>query len=89
MLINLILQVSFQQITEDNVVTRFIFQDIGGSVPSNIVIKDCAALALEYCPAFTTGISECMKLNLGEILEFLMDFHAISKIKVQLYTSMN
>lgn len=60
---------------------NLILQDIGGLIPTNVVIKDCSVIALEYGPGFTTGISECMKLNLGEILEFLTDFHAISKIK--------
>ncbi|XP_057672302.1 protein unc-79 homolog isoform X3 [Diorhabda carinulata] len=60
---------------------NLILQDIGSSIPSNVVIKDCSAAALEYGPVFTTGISECMKLNLGDILEFLTDFHAISKMK--------
>ncbi|KAJ8981492.1 hypothetical protein NQ317_007018 [Molorchus minor] len=60
---------------------NLILQDIGGAIPSNVVIKDCPILSVEYGPTFTTGISECMKLNLGDILEFLTDFHAISKMK--------
>ncbi|XP_072402043.1 protein unc-79 homolog isoform X3 [Diabrotica undecimpunctata] len=60
---------------------NLILQDIGGSIPSNVVIKDCSSITLEYGSGVTTGISECMKLNLGDILEFLTDFHAISKIK--------
>nr|XP_023011875.1 protein unc-79 homolog isoform X2 [Leptinotarsa decemlineata] len=60
---------------------NLILQDIGGSIPSNVVIKDCPSIILDYGPSFTTGISECMKLNLGDILEYLTDFHAISKMK--------
>lgn len=47
-------------------------------------MKDCQSISLEYGPNFTTGISECMKLNLGDILEFLTDFHAVSKMKVNI-----
>ena len=36
---------------------------------------------MEYGPTVTTGISECMKMHLGDILEFLTDFHTISKMK--------
>lgn len=53
---------------------------MGGSIPANVVIKDGALLSMEY-PAVNTGISECMKIHLGDILEFLTDFHTISKMK--------
>ncbi|CAG9855370.1 unnamed protein product [Phyllotreta striolata] len=62
-------------------IINLILQDIGSFIPSNVVIKDCSSLALEY-GQFSTGVSECMKINhLGDILEFLTDFHAISKMK--------
>lgn len=38
---------------------------------------------MEATSPCSTGISECMKLNLVDILEFLSDFHAISKMKVR------
>ncbi|XP_060537394.1 protein unc-79 homolog isoform X2 [Cylas formicarius] len=61
---------------------NLILQDVGGAIPSNVVIKSCSSpLAIEFCPTYTTGISECMKMNLGDILEFLSDFHTISKMK--------
>ncbi|XP_044257463.1 protein unc-79 homolog isoform X1 [Tribolium madens] len=60
---------------------NLILQDVGGSIPANVVIKDGPLLSMEYGPAVTTGISECMKLHLGDILEFLTDFHTISKMK--------
>uniref|UniRef100_A0AAR5PWG4 Protein unc-79 homolog n=1 Tax=Dendroctonus ponderosae TaxID=77166 RepID=A0AAR5PWG4_DENPD len=60
---------------------NLILQDVGGYIPSNVVIKDNNLLALEASPGCNTGVSECMKLNLVDILEFLSDFHTISKMK--------
>lgn len=84
MLINLILQVS------NDVLIIFYnqtvcIQDVGGHVPSNVVIKDSNILTMEATSPCSTGISECMKLNLVDILEFLSDFHAISKMKVKYF----
>ncbi|XP_045481676.1 protein unc-79 homolog isoform X1 [Harmonia axyridis] len=60
---------------------NLILQDIGGSIPTNVAMKDWKNYGLDYTPSCTTGISECMKLHLTEILDFLTDFHTISKMK--------
>ncbi|XP_030755941.1 protein unc-79 homolog [Sitophilus oryzae] len=60
---------------------NLVLQDVGGHIPSNVVIKDSILFSFDYSPACNTGISECMKLNLVDILEFLSDFHTISKMK--------
>ncbi|KAK9889170.1 hypothetical protein WA026_004451 [Henosepilachna vigintioctopunctata] len=60
---------------------NLILQDIGGSIPSNVAMKDWNTCGLEYIPTCTTGITECMRLHLTEILEFLTDFHTIAKMK--------
>lgn len=57
-------------------------KDVGGSIPSNIVIKDCPSFSMELIPVCNTSVSECMRLHLGDILEFLTDFHTLAKIKV-------
>lgn len=56
-------------------------QDVGGSVPANVVLKDCPSLSMEYGPAVITGVSDCMKMHIGDVVEFLTDFHTISKMK--------
>lgn len=56
---------------------------MGGSIPNNIVIKDKAPFGADYISVFSTSVSECMRLHLGEILEFLTDFHTLAKIKVR------
>lgn len=33
-------------------------------------------------PGFNTGAAECMRQHLGDALEFLADFHTLSRIKV-------
>ncbi|KAL1492637.1 hypothetical protein ABEB36_010867 [Hypothenemus hampei] len=60
---------------------NLVLQDIGGHIPENVVLKESHRWSLESFPAYNTGISECMKLNLVDILEFLSDFHTISKMK--------
>lgn len=35
-------------------------------------------------PVFNTGAAECMRQHLGDALDFLADFHTLSKIKVGL-----
>ncbi|XP_050313784.1 protein unc-79 homolog isoform X3 [Anthonomus grandis grandis] len=60
---------------------NLILQDVGGHIPSNVVIKDSNSIQFETVPNFSTGISECMKMNLVDILDFLSDFHTISKMK--------
>ncbi|CAH1121158.1 unnamed protein product [Ceutorhynchus assimilis] len=60
---------------------NLILQDVGGHIPSNVVIKESNLLSFETSSFCSTGISECMKLNLVDILEFLSDFHTISKMK--------
>lgn len=62
---------------------NIVLQDVGGSIPQNIiVIKDCPAFAPDYAQVYNTNISECMRLHLNDILEFLSDFHTLAKIKV-------
>lgn len=62
---------------------NIVLQDVGGSIPQNIVvIKDCrSAFSFDYAPGYT-NISDCMRLHLNDILEFLTDFHTLAKIKV-------
>lgn len=62
---------------------NMILQDVGGCIPHNIiVIKDCPAFSNDYAPVYSTNISECMRLHLNDIMEFLTDFHTLAKIKV-------
>lgn len=61
---------------------NLILQDVGGSIPSNVVMNNMKQLYVDYGPAYNTNISECMRLHLGDILEFLTDFHTSGKIKV-------
>ncbi|XP_065166264.1 protein unc-79 homolog isoform X3 [Atheta coriaria] len=61
---------------------NLVLQDVGGSIPSNVVLKDANPLYVDfYGPVFNTNVSECMRMHLGDILEFLTDFHTLAKIK--------
>lgn len=57
-------------------------QDIGGSIPASVVLSNTVTYNMEYIHVFNTSVSDCMRLHLGDILEFLTDFHALNKIKV-------
>lgn len=65
--------------------TSLQIQDIGGAVPVNVVIKDSIPFYCETGPPFTTNLAECMRLHLGDVVEFLTDFHTLSKMKVNFY----
>lgn len=61
---------------------NLILQDSGGAIPTSIVLQQNHSCHSEYLHVFSTSVADCMKLHLGDILEFLTDFHTISKIKV-------
>lgn len=54
----------------------FVLQDAGGALPKNVIegLPDTP-------PIYTNNASECMKQYLNDVLEFLADFHTLSKIK--------
>ncbi|XP_066259891.1 protein unc-79 homolog [Euwallacea similis] len=82
--IELVQVLKFKTVIPDSnllMLINLILQDVGGHIPSNVVIKDRTLHSFEANSTCNIGISECMKLNLVDILEFLSDFHAISKMK--------
>lgn len=54
----------------------FVLQDAGGLLPPDIV-EDLP----KYPPLHTTNASDCTRQYLNDILDFLADFHTLSKIK--------
>ncbi|XP_063244249.1 protein unc-79 homolog [Bacillus rossius redtenbacheri] len=60
---------------------NFILQDVGGTLPSHVMMQDISSLVSEGMPVFSTNASECMKQHLPDLVEFLIDFHALTKIK--------
>lgn len=54
----------------------FVLQDAGGNLPPGLIegLPDSA-------PMYTTNAAECMKQYINDLLEFLADFHTLSKIK--------
>lgn len=57
-------------------IVGFVLQDAGGLLPPGIV----AGLP-ETPPIFTTSASECIRQYLNDVIDFLADFHTLSKIK--------
>lgn len=57
-------------------------QDAGGSLALNVMMEDSPPLFPDIGPLFNTSASECMRQHLADTLEFLADFHTLSKLKV-------
>lgn len=60
---------------------NLILQDSGGAVPTSTVLEHMHTQSEYPHVSFSTNAADCMKLHLGDILEFLTDFHTISKMK--------
>ncbi|KAJ9597429.1 hypothetical protein L9F63_011723, partial [Diploptera punctata] len=60
---------------------NFILQDSGGSLPMNVVMEDSPPLFQDLNISYTTSAVECMRQHMGDTLEFLSDFHTLSKLK--------
>uniref|UniRef100_A0A1B0CGN7 Protein unc-79 homolog n=2 Tax=Lutzomyia longipalpis TaxID=7200 RepID=A0A1B0CGN7_LUTLO len=54
----------------------FVLQDAGGAMPQGVV----AGLP-DHPPIYTNNAGECMRQYLNDVLDFLADFHTLSKIK--------
>jgi len=54
----------------------FVLQDAGGALPQGIIsgLPDTA-------PIYTNNAAECMRQYMNDVLDFLADFHTLSKIK--------
>ncbi|XP_078033882.1 UNC-79 domain-containing protein [Augochlora pura] len=57
---------------------HFVLQDIGGSLPNTIALDNIQA---DISPIYNTNASETLKTQLTDVLEFLADFHTLSKVK--------
>ena len=57
-------------------------QDAGGSLALNVMMEDSPPLFPDIGPVFNTSASECMRQHLSDTLEFLADFHTLSRLKV-------
>ncbi|KAG7202977.1 hypothetical protein KM043_010111 [Ampulex compressa] len=57
---------------------HFVLQDIGGSLPNTIALEN---IQTDISPIFNTNASESLKNQLSDVLDFLADFHTLSKVK--------
>ncbi|KAF7993840.1 hypothetical protein HCN44_011109 [Aphidius gifuensis] len=57
---------------------QFVLQDVGGSLPTTVTIEN---IYTENPQIFNTNASESLRNQISDMLEFLADFHTISKIK--------
>ncbi|XP_076235457.1 UNC-79 domain-containing protein [Calliopsis andreniformis] len=57
---------------------HFVLQDIGGSLPSTIALEN---IQTDISPIYNTNASESLKNQLSDVLDFLADFHTLSKVK--------
>ncbi|XP_006613743.1 protein unc-79 homolog isoform X2 [Apis dorsata] len=57
---------------------HFVLQDIGGSLPNTIALEN---IQTDISPIYNTNASESLKNQLSDVLDFLADFHTLSKVK--------
>ncbi|CAK9822552.1 Protein unc-79 homolog [Anthophora retusa] len=57
---------------------HFVLQDIGGSLPNTIALEN---VQTDISPIYNTNASESLKNQLSDVLDFLADFHTLSKVK--------
>ncbi|XP_076392326.1 UNC-79 domain-containing protein isoform X3 [Megachile rotundata] len=57
---------------------HFVLQDIGGSLPNTIAMEN---IQTDVSPIYNTNASESLKNQLPDVLDFLADFHTLSKVK--------
>ncbi|KAG9433958.1 protein unc-79 isoform X9 [Apis mellifera carnica] len=53
-------------------------KDIGGSLPNTIALEN---IQTDISPIYNTNASESLKNQLSDVLDFLADFHTLSKVK--------
>jgi len=58
-----------------------ISSDAGGSLPLTSALENCLKLNGSQNREYSTGASDCMRQYIGDVLEFLADFHTLTKIK--------
>ncbi|XP_017885375.1 protein unc-79 homolog isoform X4 [Ceratina calcarata] len=57
---------------------HFVLQDIGGSLPNTIALEN---MQTDISQIYNTNASESLKNQLSDVLDFLTDFHTLSKVK--------
>ncbi|XP_076762511.1 UNC-79 domain-containing protein isoform X6 [Xylocopa sonorina] len=57
---------------------HFVLQDIGGSLPSTVALEN---VQTDTSSIYNSNASESLKNQLSDVLDFLTDFHTLSKVK--------
>ncbi|XP_033217095.1 protein unc-79 homolog [Belonocnema kinseyi] len=57
---------------------HFVLQDVGGTLPNNSALKE---VSTDTYLIFNSNASESLKTQISEVLDFLADFHTLSKVK--------
>lgn len=79
MMFELVQALKFKSNIPDNnllLMVAFLLEDAGGTLPAGIVPN-----LPETPPVYTTNATDCMRQYLNDVLDFLADFHTLSKIK--------
>ncbi|XP_066589783.1 protein unc-79 homolog [Prorops nasuta] len=81
MVFELIQAIKFKTTIPDSnylLLLHFVLQDVGGSLPSTIVMEN---IEMENSPIYNTNASESLRTQITDVLDFLADFHTLSKVK--------
>ncbi|XP_024935949.1 protein unc-79 homolog isoform X2 [Cephus cinctus] len=60
------------------ILLHFVLQDIGGTLPTNIAMGN---IRTDMSPIYNTNASESLRSQISDVLDFLADFHTLSKVK--------
>lgn len=62
-----------------NSILFYFHKDIGGKLPNTKVVE---TLDEDVSPIFNTNASNSLREQLPEVLDFIADFHSLTKVKV-------
>ena len=64
-----------------------VHKDIGGIIPTSRAVENLLrGDVFDSVPIMSTGAAELMRANFIDALEFVADFHSLTKIKVRMLT---
>ncbi|XP_012272273.1 protein unc-79 homolog [Orussus abietinus] len=77
----LVQAIKFKTVVPDSnflLLLQFVLQDVGGTMPTSVVTEN---IPTEVSPMYNTNASESLRGQISDVLDFLADFHTLSKVK--------
>lgn len=84
----LIQAIKFKSIVPDEnllMLVQFVLEDFGGTLIPSVVFNSYKSDINHYHDDYNTNASECIKQYVNDIIEFISDVHALSRIEVSFF----